>query len=112
MSFTQHLQDASAIALSAKTQAIISFALCGFANFGSIAILVGGLAVIASQRRAEVAKLGPLALLAGTLANLINRGVRKSLSWPQHRHAQRHGQPESAKGLRAAAARLHPRAAQ
>lgn len=72
MSFTQHLQDASAIALSAKTQAIISFALCGFANFGSIAILVGGLAVIAPQRRAEVAKLGPLALLAGTLANLMS----------------------------------------
>ena len=58
--------------LSAHTQVIITFALCGFANIGSIAIQLGSIGVIAPERRAEVANLGIKAVLAGTLANLMS----------------------------------------
>ena len=54
--------------LSARAIAISTYALCGFANFGSIAILIGGLGGVAPQRRGEVAKLGIKALIGGTLA--------------------------------------------
>lgn len=73
-SFTDYLNN-GAMSLSPKTQAIIAFALCGFANFSSIAILVGGLAIMAPNRRQEVARLGPYALLAGTLANLMSAAI-------------------------------------
>jgi len=49
--------------------------LCGFANSGSFAILLGGLAQIAPRRRGSVARLGVRAVLAGTLANLLNAAV-------------------------------------
>jgi concentrative nucleoside transporter, CNT family len=61
--------------LSDKTVAVVTFALCGFANFGSFAILLGGLAQIAPRRRGTVARLGVRAVLAGTLANLLNAAV-------------------------------------
>ncbi len=60
---------------SDKAVAVITFALCGFANFGSLAILLGGLAEIAPGRRADIAKLGLRAILAGTLANLLNAAI-------------------------------------
>ena len=72
--FTEHLK-AGADTLSPKTQAIITFALCGFANFSSIAILVGGLSIMAPQRRGEIARLGVLALVAGTLSNLMSATI-------------------------------------
>ncbi|MBF4245320.1 NupC/NupG family nucleoside CNT transporter [Vibrio anguillarum] len=58
--------------LSEHTQVIITFALCGFANIGSIAIQLGSIGVIAPERRAEVANLGIKAVIAGTLANLMS----------------------------------------
>lgn len=58
--------------LSEHTQVIITFALCGFANIGSIAIQLGSIGVIAPERRSEVANLGIKAVLAGTLANLMS----------------------------------------
>lgn len=61
--------------LSDKTQAIISFALCGFANFSSIAILVGGLSIMAPNRRKDVARFAFYALLAGTLSNLMSATI-------------------------------------
>lgn len=61
--------------LSEKTRAIISFALCGFANFSSIAILVGGLSIMAPKRRGDVARMGLKALLAGTLSNLMSATI-------------------------------------
>jgi len=61
--------------LSDKTVAVVTFALCGFANFGSFAILLGGLAQIAPSQRGSVARLGVPAVLAGTLANLLNAAV-------------------------------------
>ncbi|MCP1771798.1 CNT family concentrative nucleoside transporter [Neisseria perflava] len=70
--FVKYLSPESAVKLSEGTQAIISFALCGFANFGSIAILVGGLNIMAPNRRKDVARLGLKALLAGSLSNLMS----------------------------------------
>ncbi|MHC4788325.1 MAG: NupC/NupG family nucleoside CNT transporter [Planctomycetota bacterium] len=55
-------------ALSARAVTISTYALCGFANPGSIAILIGGLSGVAPRRRAEVAALGVKAFVAGTLA--------------------------------------------
>jgi len=54
--------------LSPRSVVIATYALCGFANFGSIAILIGGLGAIDPQRRGLVASLGLKALIAGTLA--------------------------------------------
>jgi CNT family concentrative nucleoside transporter len=58
--------------LTEKTQVIITFALCGFANLSSVAILLGGLGGIAPQRRAEIASLGLRAVAAGALSNLMS----------------------------------------
>lgn len=58
--------------LDQKTIAIVSFALCGFANFSSIAIQVGGIGELAPQRRRDLAKLGFKALICGTLASYMS----------------------------------------
>ncbi len=55
-------------ALSPRSVVIASYALCGFANFGSLAILLGGLGGIAPSRRPDIARDGLRAILAGTLA--------------------------------------------
>ncbi|MDO5492888.1 MAG: NupC/NupG family nucleoside CNT transporter [Nesterenkonia sp.] len=60
---------------SAKTQAVVTFALTGFANFSSLAILLGGLGSIAPARRSDIAQLGLRAVLAGTLANLMSAAI-------------------------------------
>ncbi|WP_129139081.1 NupC/NupG family nucleoside CNT transporter [Modicisalibacter coralii] len=59
-------------AMSAHTKAVLSFALCGFANLSSIAILLGGLGSMAPNRRHEIASFGLKAVLAGTLSNLMS----------------------------------------
>ena len=59
-------------ALSAKSVVIVSFALCGFANFSSIAIQVGGIGELAPSRRSDLAKLGFKALIVGTLASYLS----------------------------------------
>jgi len=61
--------------LSAPTQAIVTFALCGFANLSSIAILLGGIGSMAPNRRHDIAKLGMKAMLAATLANLMSAAI-------------------------------------
>lgn len=61
--------------LSAQTQAIITFALCGFANLSSIAILLGGIGSMAPSRRPDIARLGLRAMLAATLANLMSAAI-------------------------------------
>jgi concentrative nucleoside transporter, CNT family len=60
---------------STKTSAIITFALTGFANLGSLGILLGGLGGMVPERRAEIAQLGLRAVLAGTLANLMSATI-------------------------------------
>ena len=54
--------------LSARSQLILTYAMCGFANLGSLGILIGGLGAMVPQRRAEVVHMGLRAVLAGTLA--------------------------------------------
>lgn len=61
--------------LSSHTQAVVIFALCGFANFSSIAILLGGLGVMAPTRRDEIAKYGLRALAAASIANLMSAAI-------------------------------------
>ncbi len=61
--------------VSEKTRSICSVALCGFANLSSIAILLGGLGSMAPTRRAEIARLGLRAVLAGTLSNLTSAAI-------------------------------------
>jgi len=61
--------------LSVSTQAIITFALCGFANLSSIAILLGGIGSMAPNRRPDIARLGMKAMLAATLANLMSAAI-------------------------------------
>ncbi|HHF4218388.1 TPA: NupC/NupG family nucleoside CNT transporter [Haemophilus influenzae] len=75
LEFAKYLQPDSAIVLTEKTKAIITFALCGFANFSSIAILIGGLGGMAPSRRSDVARLGIKAVIAGTLANLMSATI-------------------------------------
>ncbi|MBC3788702.1 NupC/NupG family nucleoside CNT transporter [Spirosoma utsteinense] len=58
--------------LDPKTIAIVSFALCGFANFSSIAIQVGGISELAPSRRSDLARLGFKALICGTLASYMS----------------------------------------
>ncbi|MBO1518333.1 NupC/NupG family nucleoside CNT transporter [Oceanisphaera pacifica] len=61
--------------MSEHTKAIISFALCGFANLASVAILLGGLGGMAPSRRHDIARLGLKAILAGTLSNLMSATI-------------------------------------
>jgi CNT family concentrative nucleoside transporter len=58
-------------AISRRAAVLASYALCGFANFGSLAILLGGLGGMAPSRRGEIASMGLRSILAGTLATLM-----------------------------------------
>lgn len=61
--------------LSDKTVMIVSFALCGFANLSSMAILIGGLGQMAPEKRPVIASLAVKAVLAGTLASLLSAAI-------------------------------------
>jgi concentrative nucleoside transporter, CNT family len=61
--------------LSARSFTIATFALCGFANLGSIGIQIGGLGALVPERRHDLAKLGVRAMIAGTMANLISASI-------------------------------------
>ncbi|MEM9531938.1 MAG: nucleoside transporter C-terminal domain-containing protein [Pseudomonadota bacterium] len=61
--------------LSDHTQAVLTFALCGFANLSALAILMGGMATLLPERKSEVAQLGLRAVLAGTLSNLMSASL-------------------------------------
>lgn len=61
--------------LSPKGLAIITFALCGFANLNSLAILVGGLGGLVPERRRDISKLGLKAVLAGSLSNMMSASI-------------------------------------
>jgi CNT family concentrative nucleoside transporter len=58
-------------ALSSRSTVIASYALCGFANFGSLAILLGGVGGMAPSRRGDLARLGLRSILSGTLATMM-----------------------------------------
>lgn len=61
--------------MSLHSQAIITVALCGFANLSSMAILLGGLGVMAPSRRPDIARLGLKAVMAGTLSNFMSAAL-------------------------------------
>ena len=61
--------------LDPRSFTIATFALCGFANFSSIGIQIGGLSALAPNRRHDLAKLGFRAMIAGTLANLMSASI-------------------------------------
>jgi concentrative nucleoside transporter, CNT family len=58
-----------------RTRVLVTFALCGFANLSSIAILLGGIGVMAPGRRQEIASLGLKAILAGSLSNFLSAAI-------------------------------------
>jgi CNT family concentrative nucleoside transporter len=62
-------------ALAPRSFTIATFALCGFANLGSIGMQIGGIGALVPERRNELAKLGVRAMLAGTMANLISASI-------------------------------------
>lgn len=61
--------------MSDRSQAIVTFALCGFANFSSIGIVLGGIGMMAPNRRKDIAELGLRAVLAGFMANLMSAAI-------------------------------------
>lgn len=61
--------------LSARSRLIMTYAVCGFANFSSVGILIGGLIAVAPSRRADILSLAPRALISGTLATLMTGAV-------------------------------------
>ena len=73
--FPANIAESGMVELSSKTIAILSFALCGFANIASIAILLGGLGALIPERRQEIAKFGLIAVLGGTLSNLMSASI-------------------------------------
>tara|TARA_Y100000589_G_scaffold326368_1_gene365997 strand:+ start:2952 stop:4193 length:1242 start_codon:yes stop_codon:yes gene_type:complete len=75
LNLVPYLAEDAPMILSEKSKAIVSFALCGFANLSSIAILLGGLGGIAPSRRGEIARFGLLAVAAGTLSNLMSATI-------------------------------------
>jgi CNT family concentrative nucleoside transporter len=62
-------------ALDARSRLIMVYALCGFANFGSLGIMIGGLGTMAPERRAEIVALGLKSIVAGTLATCLTGAV-------------------------------------
>ncbi|MDP6699946.1 MAG: nucleoside transporter C-terminal domain-containing protein [Candidatus Latescibacteria bacterium] len=73
LALSQHVGDASA--LSQRSFVIATYALCGFANFGSVAIMIGGIGGIAPERRGDLARLGLRSLIGGTLATMLTGAV-------------------------------------
>ena len=61
--------------LSPQALLITGYALCGFANFGSVGIQVGGIGSLIPERRHDLARLGLRAMLAGTLANFMTAAI-------------------------------------
>jgi len=61
--------------LDPRSFTIATFALCGFANFSSIGIQIGGIGALAPNKRGELARLGIRAMLAGTMANLMSASI-------------------------------------
>ena len=57
--------------LSERSELIMLYALCGFANFGSLGIMLGGIGTMVPERRPEIASLGIKSIMAGTLATLM-----------------------------------------
>ncbi|MBM7624225.1 NupC/NupG family nucleoside CNT transporter [Sporohalobacter salinus] len=75
VAYSKLSQMIKAGSLTAKSEIVATFALCGFSNFSSIAIQVGGIGSLASERRGEIAALGIRALIAGSLATYMTATI-------------------------------------
>ena len=62
-------------ALGPRSRLILTYAMCGFANFGSLGILIGGMGAMVPERRAEIVQLGLRAILSGTMATCMSGAV-------------------------------------
>jgi CNT family concentrative nucleoside transporter len=69
--FVAYLDLAKESALSERSRVLLTYALCGFANFGSLGIMIGGLGTMCPERRGEVVALGFKSIVAGTLATCL-----------------------------------------
>jgi CNT family concentrative nucleoside transporter len=67
-------------ALSLRSRLLMTYALCGFANFGSLGILIGGMATMVPERRDEIVGLGMKSIVAGTLATCMT-GALVGVLW-------------------------------
>lgn len=67
--------------LTAHTHLVLTFALCGFGNFGSLAIMIGGIGAMAPDRRREIIRFGLWALLASFLTNCMTAVIVSILAW-------------------------------
>ena len=75
---SEQLTALTALACQAAREAgavIASYALCGFANFGSIAIQIGGISGLEGDLRTKLAKLGFLSMIGGTLATMMTAAI-------------------------------------
>jgi concentrative nucleoside transporter, CNT family len=70
-----HLAHLPATALSPRSRLIMTYTLCGFANFGSLGILIGGMGAMVPERRPEIVALGLRSILSGTLATCMSGAV-------------------------------------
>ena len=69
--FMAYLDLARDAGLSERSRLIMTYALCGFANFGSLGIMIGGLGTMVPERRDEIVQLGLKSIVAGTLATCL-----------------------------------------
>jgi len=76
-----NLGNAPADAMSERTRMLITYAICGFANFGSMGILIGGLSIMCPERRPDFLQLSWKTLFAGTLATIMSAAVVGSLPY-------------------------------
>lgn len=67
-------------ALSERSRIVMTYALCGFANFGSLGIMIGGMGAMVPERRSEIAALGMKSLVSGTFATLVT-GATVGMIW-------------------------------
>jgi CNT family concentrative nucleoside transporter len=67
--------------LSDRSRLILTYALCGFANLGSLGITIGGLSAMAPDRRSDIVALAPRSVLVGALATMLSGAVMGTLTW-------------------------------
>jgi len=69
------MAKAPADVLSTRSKLLMTYALCGFANFGSVGILIGGMGAMVPERRGEIVELGMKSIVAGTLATCLTAAI-------------------------------------
>ena len=70
-----YLELSRMTAISERSRLLLTYALCGFANFGSLGIMIGGLGTMCPERRGEIVSLGIKSICAGTLATCLTAAM-------------------------------------